>query len=98
MSPKWDHVQPAAATLDDGLDPRARQKPHPRTHPSRLDSRSSQILCEFSELALPSLDVGFTRSQLAWQARKAGLDDKQACARSVRLERELDPGHCCLAL
>jgi hypothetical protein len=42
--------------------------------------------------------VAFARPQLGWQARKARLDDKQACALSVRLERELDAGHLCVAL
>jgi hypothetical protein len=53
-------------------------------------------LCELSELALPSLQVAFSRPQLGSQARKAGLDDKQTCALSVRLERELDAGHLCV--
>src|SRR4051794_6235771 len=94
----WDHVQPPAATLDDGLDPPAPQRPHPRPHPLLNDSRSFQILCEFSELALPPLHVAVTRPQLGSQRRKAGLDDKQPCALSVRLERELDAGHLCVAL
>src|SRR5260370_41963871 len=87
----WDHVQLPAATLDDGLDPPARRRPHSPPHPSLPDSRSSQGLCELSELALPSLQVAVSRPQLGSQARKAELDDKQTCALSVRLEPELEP-------
>src|SRR5260370_38509497 len=94
----WDHVQLPAATLDDGLDPPARRRPHSPPHPSLPDSRSSQVLCELSELALPSLQVAFSRPQLGSQARKAGLDDKQTRALSVRLARELDARHLCISL
>src|SRR5947209_10739432 len=93
-----DHVQLPAATLDDGLDPPARRRPHSPPHPSLPDSRSSRVLCELCELALPSLRVALTRPQLGSQARKARFDDKQTCALRVRLERELDAGHLCVAL
>src|SRR5215471_15281858 len=92
-----DRVQPPAATLDDGSDPPARRRPHPPPPPQLPDSRSSQVLCEFPKLASPSLDVAFTRPQLGWQAGKARLDNKQTCTLGVRLERELDERHRCIA-
>src|SRR5437763_7493389 len=98
MLPMWDHVQLPGVALDGGLDPPARRRPHSQPHPSLPDSRSSQVLCEFSELALPSLQVAFTRPQFGSQACKARLDDKQTCALSVWLERELHAGHVCVAL
>jgi len=42
--------------------------------------------------------VAVTRPQLGSQARKARLNDKQACALRVRLERELDASHLRVAL
>jgi hypothetical protein len=47
---------------------------------------------------MPSLHVAFTRPQLGSQARKSRLDDKQTRALIVRLERELDTRHLCVAL
>ena len=96
-----DHVQLPAAALDDGLDPPARRRPHPQPHPSLPDSRSSQVLCEFSESALPSLEVAFMRPQFGRKLAKPDLTTNRrvpsTCGSSVNSTRVIwrSPGSAC---